>query len=183
MGKLRPPTERSRTAACPRSSRTLRRRPNPRGSGSPRWTGKRTMVAVFDLASTAQIPPLAEPFFTGLNAAFELSRDGRGRPADGPFESRRLRLTAEMRQASSPRPFATAYCSKHSSFVIASAAGVSHSPTLRNYADRSLTRHAPCRPQRASAGAVLDYAKGLAISSPRPNIGDRNRHQNSRFKP
>lgn len=35
--------------------------------------GKRTMVAVFDLASTAQIPPLAEPFFTALNASFEIS--------------------------------------------------------------------------------------------------------------
>jgi hypothetical protein len=35
--------------------------------------GKRTMVAVFDLASTAQIPPLAEPFFAGLNATFELT--------------------------------------------------------------------------------------------------------------
>jgi hypothetical protein len=35
--------------------------------------GKRTMVAVFDLASPAQIPPLAEPFFTVLNAAFEMS--------------------------------------------------------------------------------------------------------------
>lgn len=35
--------------------------------------GKRTMVAVFDLASPAQIPPLAEPFFTVLNATFEMS--------------------------------------------------------------------------------------------------------------
>jgi hypothetical protein len=35
--------------------------------------GKRTIVAVFDLASPAQMPPLAEPFFTGLNATFELS--------------------------------------------------------------------------------------------------------------
>ena len=35
--------------------------------------GKRTMVAVFDLVSPAQIPPLAEPFFTGLNATFEMS--------------------------------------------------------------------------------------------------------------
>jgi hypothetical protein len=31
------------------------------------------MVAVFDLASPAQIPPLAEPFFNGLNATFEIS--------------------------------------------------------------------------------------------------------------
>ena len=35
--------------------------------------GKRTMIAVLDLASPAQIPPLAEPFFQGVNAAFELS--------------------------------------------------------------------------------------------------------------
>jgi hypothetical protein len=35
--------------------------------------GKRCMIAVFDLASTAQIPPLAEPFFRGLNATFELA--------------------------------------------------------------------------------------------------------------
>jgi hypothetical protein len=35
--------------------------------------GKRCMIAVFDMASTAQIPPLAEPFFMGLNATFELS--------------------------------------------------------------------------------------------------------------
>ena len=35
--------------------------------------GKRTMIAVFDLASPADMPPLAEPFFTGLNATFELS--------------------------------------------------------------------------------------------------------------
>ncbi|HTK34245.1 MAG TPA: hypothetical protein VL358_03015 [Caulobacteraceae bacterium] len=31
------------------------------------------MVAVFDLPSTAQIPALMEPFFTGLNASVELS--------------------------------------------------------------------------------------------------------------
>jgi hypothetical protein len=35
--------------------------------------GQRAMVAVFDLASTAQIPRLAEPFFDTLNARFELS--------------------------------------------------------------------------------------------------------------
>jgi len=34
--------------------------------------GRRTMIAVFDLASPAQIPPLAEPFFHGMNASFEL---------------------------------------------------------------------------------------------------------------
>lgn len=45
----------------------------PEGAWFTALDGKRTMVAVFDLASTAQIPPLAEPFFTGLNASFELS--------------------------------------------------------------------------------------------------------------
>ncbi|HXQ15774.1 MAG TPA: hypothetical protein VN814_14245 [Caulobacteraceae bacterium] len=37
------------------------------------FEGKRTMIAVFDLASPAQIPPLAEPFFMGLNATFDLT--------------------------------------------------------------------------------------------------------------
>lgn len=44
----------------------------PEGAWFTAWNGKRTMVAVFDLASPAQIPPLAEPFFNGLNASFEL---------------------------------------------------------------------------------------------------------------
>ena len=35
--------------------------------------GKRCMVAVFDLASSAQIPSLAEPFFVALGAAIELT--------------------------------------------------------------------------------------------------------------
>ena len=35
--------------------------------------GKRCMVAVFDLASTAQIPRLAEPFFKGLGATIEIT--------------------------------------------------------------------------------------------------------------
>jgi hypothetical protein len=35
--------------------------------------GKRCMIAVFDLASTAQIPSLAEPFFEALGAAIELT--------------------------------------------------------------------------------------------------------------
>jgi hypothetical protein len=35
--------------------------------------GKRCMVAVFDLASTARIPSLAEPFFEALGAAIELT--------------------------------------------------------------------------------------------------------------
>jgi hypothetical protein len=45
----------------------------PEGVWFTALDGKRTMVAVFDLASPAQMPPLAEPFFTGLNATFELS--------------------------------------------------------------------------------------------------------------
>jgi len=45
----------------------------PEGVWFTALDGKRTMVAVFDLASTAKIPPLAEPFFTGLNATFELT--------------------------------------------------------------------------------------------------------------
>ncbi|MDB5428720.1 MAG: hypothetical protein JWR47_622 [Phenylobacterium sp.] len=45
----------------------------PEGVWFTALDGKRTMVAVFDLASPAQIPPLAEPFFTGLNATFELT--------------------------------------------------------------------------------------------------------------
>lgn len=45
----------------------------PEGAWFTALDGKRTMVAVFDLASPAKIPPLAEPFFTGLNATFELS--------------------------------------------------------------------------------------------------------------
>ena len=35
--------------------------------------GKRCMVAVFDMVSTAQIPSLAEPFFEALGAAIELT--------------------------------------------------------------------------------------------------------------
>lgn len=35
--------------------------------------GKRTMVAVFDLMATSDMPRLAEPFFDGLNASFELA--------------------------------------------------------------------------------------------------------------
>lgn len=44
----------------------------PEGAWFTALDGKRTMVAVFDLASPAQMPPLAEPFFTGLHATFEL---------------------------------------------------------------------------------------------------------------
>ncbi len=35
--------------------------------------GKRCMVAVLDLASTTQIPRLAEPFFAGVGAAIEVT--------------------------------------------------------------------------------------------------------------
>jgi hypothetical protein len=45
----------------------------PEGLWFTALDGKRCMVAVFDLASTAQIPPLAEPFFMGLGATFELT--------------------------------------------------------------------------------------------------------------
>src|SRR5437879_2474338 len=39
----------------------------PEGIWFTALDGKRTMVAVFDLATPAEIPPLAEPFFTALN--------------------------------------------------------------------------------------------------------------------
>lgn len=45
----------------------------PEGAWFTALDGKRTMVAVFDLASPADIPRLAEPFFTGLDATFDLS--------------------------------------------------------------------------------------------------------------
>jgi hypothetical protein len=45
----------------------------PEGAWFTALDGKRAMVAVFDLPSPAGIPPLAEPFFTELNASFELS--------------------------------------------------------------------------------------------------------------
>ena len=35
--------------------------------------GRRTMIAVFDLASPSDIPRIAEPFFTKLNATVEFS--------------------------------------------------------------------------------------------------------------
>lgn len=44
----------------------------PEGTWFTALDGKRTMVAVFDLASPADMPRLAEPFFVGLNAALEL---------------------------------------------------------------------------------------------------------------
>jgi hypothetical protein len=44
----------------------------PEGIWFTALDGKRGMIAVFDLASAAQIPLLAEPFFSALNASFEL---------------------------------------------------------------------------------------------------------------
>jgi hypothetical protein len=43
----------------------------PEGMWFVTQDGKRCMVAVFDLPSTAQIPVLAEPFFMGLGATIE----------------------------------------------------------------------------------------------------------------
>jgi hypothetical protein len=48
-------------------------RAKPEGAWFTALHGKRCMVAIFDLVSPAQIPPLAEPFFTGLGASFELT--------------------------------------------------------------------------------------------------------------
>lgn len=45
----------------------------PEGMWFTALDGKRCMVAVFDLTSTAQIPSLAEPFFVGLGATVELT--------------------------------------------------------------------------------------------------------------
>jgi hypothetical protein len=45
----------------------------PEGMWFAALDGKRCMVAVFDLASTVQIPSLAEPFFAGLGATIEMT--------------------------------------------------------------------------------------------------------------
>jgi hypothetical protein len=45
----------------------------PEGIWFTALDGKRTIVAVFDLESPAKIPSLAEPFFAGLSATFDLS--------------------------------------------------------------------------------------------------------------
>jgi hypothetical protein len=45
----------------------------PEGMWFVAQDGRRCMVAVFDLASTTQIPTLAEPFFHALGAAVELT--------------------------------------------------------------------------------------------------------------
>lgn len=37
------------------------------------FDGMRTMIAVFDMASPAEIPQLAEPFFTGLDATIQFT--------------------------------------------------------------------------------------------------------------
>lgn len=44
----------------------------PEGVWFTALNGKRTMLAIFDLASAADIPPLAEPFFMKLGATFDL---------------------------------------------------------------------------------------------------------------
>jgi hypothetical protein len=59
--------------SLPRIVQAFTEAAKPEGVWFTALDGKRTMIAVFDLASAAQIPPLAEPFFTGLNATFELS--------------------------------------------------------------------------------------------------------------
>jgi hypothetical protein len=45
----------------------------PEGMWFTALDGKRCMIAIFDLASTTQIPKLAEPFFAGVGAAIELT--------------------------------------------------------------------------------------------------------------
>ena len=45
----------------------------PEGIWFTAQDGKRCMVAVFDLAEPARIPKLAEPFFMGVGASFEIS--------------------------------------------------------------------------------------------------------------
>lgn len=45
----------------------------PEGIWFTALNGKRTMITIFDLASPADIPALAEPFFVRLNASFEIS--------------------------------------------------------------------------------------------------------------
>lgn len=59
--------------SLPRIIQSFTEAAKPEGVWFTAQGGKRTMVAVFDLASTAHVPPLAEPFFTGLNATIELS--------------------------------------------------------------------------------------------------------------
>ncbi len=59
--------------SLPRIVQAFTEAAKPEGVWFTALDGKRTMIAVFDLAATAQIPPLAEPFFTGLNASFEMS--------------------------------------------------------------------------------------------------------------
>ena len=62
-----------KNGSLPKIIQTFTEAAKPEGIWFTAMDGKRTIVAVFDLASPAQIPPLAEPFFTGLNATFELS--------------------------------------------------------------------------------------------------------------
>ncbi len=48
-------------------------RSKPEGAWFTSIDGKRAMIAILDLSSTAKISPLAEPFFAGLNASVDLS--------------------------------------------------------------------------------------------------------------
>src|SRR5437899_3855026 len=66
-------TRRIKDGSMPKLVQDFTEAAEPEGVWFTALDGKRTMVAVFDLASPAQIPPLAEPFFTGLNATFELT--------------------------------------------------------------------------------------------------------------
>jgi hypothetical protein len=66
-------TRRIKDGSMPKLVQDFTEAAKPEGVWFTALDGKRTMVAVFDLASPAQIPPLAEPFFTALNATFELT--------------------------------------------------------------------------------------------------------------
>jgi hypothetical protein len=59
--------------SLPKIVQTFAETYKPEGMWFTAVDGKRCMLAIFDLASTAKIPPLAEPFFAGVNAMVELS--------------------------------------------------------------------------------------------------------------
>jgi hypothetical protein len=59
--------------SLPRLIQEFMEKAKPEAAYFGAFEGKRTMIAVFDLASPAQIPPLAEPFFMGLDATWELT--------------------------------------------------------------------------------------------------------------
>jgi hypothetical protein len=62
-----------KVGSLPKIVEGFTRAAKPEGIWFTALDGKRCMIAVFDLASTAKIPPLAEPFFMGLGATFELT--------------------------------------------------------------------------------------------------------------